>query len=125
MVDFAQATSAVLETRWLLTVHVGWILLATFGGIARYLDRYVRKHEVPVWSMMWAHLVVSAFGGYMVASMVDLLDPKWVWIGAGIGGYMGTEALDWLSRVLQRRYGGDAPLSSTQKRDPTRFPDDD
>lgn len=124
MIEFAQATSEVLANKMVITVHVGWILLATFGGLARYLDRYIRKKEVPVWTVMWAHLVVSAFGGYMVASLINLIEPKFIWIGAGIGGYMGTEALDWLSRVLQKKYGGDAPLSSGQRRDRTHYFDD-
>ena len=91
-------------------IHFYWLALATFGGLARYLYMYLRKREVPIWPVMGAHILVSCFAGYMVASMIYMFDPKWVFIGAGIGGYMGTEALDWLARVLQHRFGGEATM---------------
>lgn len=88
------------------TIHFMWIGMATIGGIARYLDRYVRLREMPVWHVLAAHLFVSMFAGYLMAQIAFNIDPQWAWLSAGIGGYLGTEALDWIARFLQTRFGG-------------------
>lgn len=118
----------IIETADMMTVqvHLLWIMLACFGGIARYLYMFLRHRSIPRWHVMAAHMTVSAFAGYMLASMVFLTESQWVYIAAGIGGYMGTEALDWLSRVLQTRFGGSAPLEATeQQKKPTDYFKDD
>lgn len=108
MFDLAQTIEVTVR------LHLVWVLLACFGGIARYLYMFLRHRAKPNWPVMGAHMLVSAFAGYMVASMVALTESQWVYIAAGIGGYMGTEALDWLSRVLKTRFGGTAPLEATK-----------
>jgi len=76
------------------------------GGIARYLDTYLRTATTPKFGMLVANALVSGFSGYMVAQVALRVEPDWALVAAGIGGYLGTQGLDWLSEVLKRRIGG-------------------
>ena len=86
-----------------------WITLAMVGGIARALDRYLHGGVFPGIGMLFAHAAVSGFSGYMMAQVLLRLAPEWALIGAGIGGYLGTQGLDWVMLIIQERFGGKKP----------------
>lgn len=90
--------------------EIAWVVLAMVGGVARYLDSYLKGSDVPKWGMMLAHALVSGFSGYMVAQVALKFQPDWALICAGIGGYLGTQGLDLLTEVVRRKFG-------VQKRD--------
>jgi len=87
------------------TAELLWVLLAMAGGIARYLDVYLRTGILPKVGHLIAHAVVSGFSGYMIAQIVIRISPDWALVAAGIGGYLGTQGLDWASSVLKHRFG--------------------
>lgn len=88
------------------TTDIAFIVIAMIGGIARYLDQYVRTGVAPRWGLLAAHTVVSCFSGYMVAQAVLKMAPEWAFFSAGMGGYLGTQGLDWLSTILTEKFGG-------------------
>lgn len=88
-----------------------WVLIAMIGGIARSLDGYIHSGVFPKVGMLVAHGVVSGFSGYMVAQVMLLVAPAWVLVGAGVGGYLGTQGLDWIASILKTRFGGEFPAS--------------
>lgn len=81
-----------------------WVILALFGGLARYLDTYLKGSEIFSISRMIATIIVCGFSGFMVAELMLLLYPNWALWSAGIGGYAGVEALNalfsfWKSKI--------------------------
>lgn len=83
-----------------LARHAAWLGLAIVGGVARYLDEAFRggKGFKPMHLLMTA--VVSGFCGYMTAQMALKVNASWAMIAAGIGGYLGTQAIDELRKIL-------------------------
>jgi hypothetical protein len=86
-----------------------WVLLAMAGGIAKYLDSYIRTGLLPSLGILFAHAAVSGFSGYMVAQVVIRFSPEWALVAAGVGGYLGTQGLDFASAVLKARITGALP----------------
>lgn len=86
-----------------------WVLVAICGGVARALDGYTKTGVFPKVGMLFAHGVVSGFSGYMVAQVMLLVAPQWVLVGAGVGGYLGTQGLEWVASILKQRFGGEIP----------------
>lgn len=87
-----------------------WVIIAMFGGIARYLDSYIRTGQSPRWGILFAHALVSGFSGYMVAQTVIQFSTQWALVAAGVGGYLGTQGLDWIASVLRDKVvGGTIP----------------
>ena len=82
-----------------------WALIAVLGGVASYLDGFLKGKQTPTLSRIIAHAFVSGFSGYMVAQVVLLVKPDWVFVAAGFAGYLGTQALDLVAEILKRRVG--------------------
>lgn len=94
------------QFQWITQLgEFGWVLLAMAGGIARYLDSYLRSGQAPKWGLALTHATVSGFSGYMVAMIAIRIQPDWALVAAGVGGYLGTQGLDFASHVLKRRLG--------------------
>lgn len=88
--------------------ELAWIILAVMGGIARYLDSYLKSGDSPKLGMLLAHAMISGFSGYMVAQMaIQVGRDDWALIAAGIGGYLGTQGLDFVAEQVKKRLGND------------------
>lgn len=96
-----------------MTANLMWVALAMAGGVAKYLDFYLRTGVMPKLGLLFAHATVSGFSGYMVAQVVIRFSPDWTLVAAGVGGYLGTQGLDWAASVLRLRFGGDKPKTPT------------
>lgn len=105
-------------------VELIWVLVAMLGGVARYLDSYIRTGSSPKFGLMVAHAAVSGFSGYMVAQTVIQFSTQWALVAAGVGGYLGTQGLDWLATVLRDKVIGGTipPLSSNDAPPPSVQP---
>jgi len=82
-----------------------WVLLAVFGGVAKYLDLYVRNTGPLVWAKFISSVIVSSFAGFISAQVMILIYPTWVFIAAAIGGYASTKILDVIVELLQYKLG--------------------
>lgn len=89
--------------------EIMWVLIAMAGGIARYLDQYLKTGSPPKIGMLLAHAVVSGFSGYMMVQFVLRFSPDWSIIAAGAGGYLGTQGLDFISHTMKSKFGHDGP----------------
>lgn len=95
------------DSTWVrFTAELMWVVLAMVGGVAKYLDIYIRTGVIPKLGFLFAHTLVSGFSGYMVAQVVTRMSPEWALVAAGVGGYLGTQGLDWVSAVLKNKFGG-------------------
>lgn len=76
-------------------------VLATIGGIARYLNEYNQTGKFAVKHFI-ASTIVSGFSGYMFALLglsLDLPQP-FLFMMAGTGGFMGEQALKFVSEYV-------------------------
>lgn len=80
-----------------------WVGFAMVGGIAHHLDAYLRGGDFPSFRMFIANAVVSGFSGYMMALVALRVAPDWAYISAGIGGYLGTQGIDFVASVMRGR----------------------
>lgn len=93
------------------------ILLGVAGGVASYLRDYIRtggKEPMRI-GLFFAHGVVSGFSGYIVAQTVYQFSPEWFTVAAGIGGYLGTQGLDWVATLLKERFAPNTPQAPKDK----------
>ena len=89
------------ESKW---VHLIYVTTAMFGGIANYLQLYLKGHKFEVLKLT-ASAIASGFSGYMFAQAMLLLSPRWSFVAAGVGGFMGDKTMDYLFRTIVSRTG--------------------
>lgn len=90
--------------------HLGelfWVFLAVLGGLTRSLDGYVKSGVFPRLGILAAHIGISGFAGFMMAQLLLKIAPGWEHIGAGVGGYLGTQGIDWIAQAIRARLGGE------------------
>jgi fluoride ion exporter CrcB/FEX len=88
-----------------IPTEIIYVAVAAFGGIARYLQFYLNEGAF-AWQHFIAHVFVSSFSGYMFyqfATNVLNFPDTTIAIFAGIGGWMGVEALKMMETVLKRK----------------------
>lgn len=95
------------QNSWSSWNDLAWAIIAVLGGVARYLDTFLKGGHPPTWSRMIAHAFVSGFSGYMVAQATLFIKPEWAFIAAGVAGYLGTQALDMVADFMRKRAGVD------------------
>jgi ABC-type anion transport system duplicated permease subunit len=86
-------------------IEIFYVLIAAFGGITRYLQFYLNEGAF-AWQHFIAHVFISSFSGYMFyqfATNVLSLSDTTIPIFAGIGGWMGVEALKFLEAFLKKK----------------------
>lgn len=88
-----------------IPTEVVYVAIAAAGGIARYLQRYLNEGTF-IWQHFIAHVFVSSFSGYMFYQFsVNILSlPEGtVAVFAGLGGWMGVEALKMIESVIKKK----------------------
>lgn len=82
-----------------------YVMIAAIGGTARYLNIYLNEGTF-AWRHFIAHVIVSSFSGYMFYHFaVDIMGAPETYISviAGMGGWMGVEALKMLEIYLKKK----------------------
>jgi hypothetical protein len=82
-----------------------YVVVAAVGGTARYLQHYLNEGNFTFRHFV-AHIFVSAFSGYMFFSFaINILgfDEKSMAIVAGLGGWLGVEAMKMMEAVLKKK----------------------
>lgn len=94
-------------------VAVLYTLLAVAGGVANYLSAYLRGGDFDLRHLL-AHAFVSGFSGLMFAQFATFLGVtgEVQFMFAGIGGFLGTKAVDIVAdRIMERAQGGEVDYS--------------
>lgn len=84
-------------------IELLWVIIAIFGGVARYLDRYLRNEEQFSYKRIIANFFVTGFTGWMAAIITLSFYPNWAVVAAGIGGYAGTQIMDEIIKIIKLR----------------------
>ena len=88
-----------------IPVEVIYVSVAAVGGLTRYLQIYLSSGEFSYRKLI-AHMTISAFSGYMFflfgLNIVGVPESAAA-IVAGVGGWMGADAMKALEAWLQER----------------------
>lgn len=87
----------------ILSPEIIWIIIAIFGGLARYLDTYIKNKEEFSFGHALANIFICGFTGFITAEVMMLVYPQWALVSAGIGGYLGTEIMNYLLEVWKNK----------------------
>lgn len=84
-----------------LLVAVG---VGTAGGIARYLDDVQHHGKKFARTAFLSAVFVAGFFGWLVSEIATAAGKSdWLYAAAGIGGFMGTQTLDYGLSLLRRK----------------------
>ena len=86
-----------------LPSEIWYAAVAMAGGFAKYVHDSVTHETFNVWKAI-AQIIISGFSGLMLSWFMSTLgvNGKGLFLAAGIGGWMGVQALDVVSkRVLK------------------------
>lgn len=80
-------------------------IIAAVGGAARYLNLYLTTGQF-LWPYFLANVLISGFSGLMFALMGKSMNMpiEFLYVCAGVGGFMGTNTLEWLAAIIQKRF---------------------
>lgn len=78
-----------------------WIIIASIGAMAKYLDDYLRRHILISFPKLMATMLVGGFTGYMLAELTEHYSPDYAKVAAGLGGFLGTRTMDFLLPLLE------------------------
>ena len=83
--------------------ETAYAIIAIIGGAARYLSGYLKGKAFKSHHFI-AHLFVSGFSGYVFAHLSNLigLNSNSTFFIAGLGGFMGTQAIELIIRKLDK-----------------------
>lgn len=83
-----------------------WVyaLLAMVGGAARYLNMYLVTGKFQ-WGNLVANIIISGFSGFIFGLVANTmaLPQTMSLVFAGVGGFMGSNALEFLSAQVTKR----------------------
>lgn len=89
-----------------LPTEIAYVVLAAAGGVSRYLFIYINEGSF-AWRHFIAHTFISCFSGYMFylfgANVLGVSEGG-VAIIAGMGGWMGVEALKLLESFIRSKF---------------------
>ncbi len=86
-------------------MHASDVMIALWGllgGLFRSLSIAVSTGTPPAIVHVVANVLISGFCGYLAAKVAGTLDPDWITVAAGAGGYLGTQTIDLLISAAQR-----------------------
>ena len=86
-----------------LPQEIIYLLMAIAGGFAKVAQSIATGERISI-IMAVAHVIVSAFSGLMFAIFLELLGMtgNGRLLAAGMGGWLGVEALHYIARKLQK-----------------------
>ncbi len=87
-----------------LAIEILYVTVSALGGLAKYLNGYLRGKRFDLWKLL-ASMLVSAFSGVTCAHLALLIKPGWEIIAASVGGFMGGEAMTFLATWLGKKLG--------------------
>ena len=82
-----------------------YVVIAAAGGVTRYLQHYLNE-GIFAWKHFTAHVFVSSFSGwmfYLFAIDIFGFPDTTVAIFAGLGGWMGVEALKMVETFIKKK----------------------
>lgn len=83
---------------------LAYIAIASVGGIAKYLNNILTgKDKIFSVSKLAASAFVSGFSGYMFAEFFYHINPDYMTIAAGVGGFLGGESVSYLAEIFKKR----------------------
>lgn len=85
-----------------ILTHLLQIIVAAFGGLAKYLHEYLQGHPFS-WPKALANVIVAAFAGYIAWRTTLLVWPPAATIATALGGYMGGKTMELLSEIAVSR----------------------
>jgi len=88
-----------------IPTELAYVAVAVIGGIARYLQNYLNNGDFTM-RHFCAHVFVSAFSGYMFYQFtieVLHLPPSISPIVAGLGGWLGVEAMKMIEVSIRKK----------------------
>lgn len=88
-----------------LPIDVIFIIVAIFGGIAKYLDTFLHGNEKVTFARAISYVIVCAFTGWIAGEITLLMYPNWALIASGVGGYAGTQVMDLAVEILRIKLG--------------------
>lgn len=88
--------------------EVVWTIIAVAGGVAKHLSGAVARKEPWRPLILIAKAFISAFSGYMFAKTCTLLvsSQDWSTVAAGVGGYLGTEGVEYIVTIFRAKLDG-------------------
>jgi hypothetical protein len=90
-----------------IPTEIAYVALAAAGGISRYLLLYINEGSF-AWRHFIAHTIISCFSGYMFflfgANILGFTG-NGIAIIAGMGGWMGVEAMKLLEMFIRKKFG--------------------
>lgn len=88
-----------------LPIDVIFVIVAIFGGIAKYLDTYLRGQEKVTVARATSYIIVCAFTGWITGEVMLIMYPNWALIASGVGGYAGTQMMDVFVELMKLKFG--------------------
>jgi len=83
------------------TPEILYAIVAVVGGLARSMGDYLHGKTPLAWHKILAQMVVSGFSGVMFADVMGKINPDWMFVASGIGGYMGVQAIEFLFDIIR------------------------
>lgn len=88
-----------------IPIDVIFIIVAIFGGIAKYLDTFLHGQEKVTAARVFSYVIVCAFTGWMSGEIMLIMYPNWALIASGVGGYAGTQMMDLFVELMKIKFG--------------------
>ena len=98
-----------------LPIDVIFVIVAVFGGIAKYLSTYLNGQEKVTVARAISYIVMCAFIGWISGEIMLLLYPNWALIASGVGGYAGTQMMDFFVEIMKIKFGAGNDVSDRDK----------
>lgn len=112
----ANASNGATVEKTGLAIEILYVIISALGGLAKYLNGYLRGKRFDLWKLL-ASMLVSAFSGVTCAHLALIIRPGWEIIAASVGGFMGGEAMTFLATWLTKKLNIEEEQSQGDNKD--------